>query len=309
MTVYSHSRLSSFENCPLQYRYRYVDRIRTGFESIEAFMGKRVHEVLEHVYGDLPRARAAGMHAALDLYDSLWSRHLTPAVKVVRPDLDTEYYRSVGARCIAGYWEKHFPFPIEPDRIIGVELKVELKLDDAGRFRMMGFVDRAQHAEPGIIEIHDYKTTATLPKEGSLRYDRQLPLYEIALRQRFPQTKEVRLIWHFLAHRAEAVETRTPQDLDQVKRKCISLIQTVEGARDFPAKKGPLCSWCDYQEMCPEWKGVKPVAPPAFPNGRPAEIPLPPRPQGSAAAPEPPASAPKPRGTKAAGPTGQLPLF
>jgi putative RecB family exonuclease len=329
LTVYSHSRLSSFENCPLQYRYRYIDRIRTGFESIEAFMGKRVHEVLEQVYRDLPRARAGGLPVALAAYERLWRESLTPNVRVIRPDLDVEYYRALGARCVAGYWERHFPFPIETDQIIGIELKVELALDAPGRFRMMGYVDRAQHAGPGVIEIHDYKTTATLPKEGSLRFDRQLPLYEIALRQRFPETKEVRLIWHFLAHDAGAIETRTAKDLDGVKSKCISLIQTVERARDFAPKKGPLCSWCDYQDVCPEWVGVKPAAPPAFPNGRPAEDSGPlgrfhlaaaprtdaaPRP-GEAVSPPTPASAPSapasPKRSRKRAPDtdAQLPLF
>jgi len=288
LTVYSHSRLSSFENCPLQYRYRYIDRIRTGFEGIEAFMGKRVHEVLEAVYRDLPKARAEGLEGALARYETLWSENLTPNVRVVRPDLDVEYYHAIGARCVASYWEKHFPFAVDPAQIIGIELKVEMSLDLSGRFRMMGFVDRAQHAGPGVIEIHDYKTTATLPKEGSLRFDRQLPLYEIALRQRFPETKEVRLIWHFLAHDTSAVETREPGDLDRVKKSCIGLIQTVEKAKEFGPKKGPLCAWCDYQEICPEWRGVKPTAAPAFPNGRP-EIPGPtlPRPKAAAASSRP----------------------
>jgi len=271
LPVYSHSRLSSFENCPLRYRYRYVDRIRTAFESIEAFTGKRVHEVLQQLYGDLDAARPAGLPVLLAAYERLWDRNYSQDVRVVRPDLDPEYYRRLGARCVGSYWERHYPFRIDPDQIIGLELKVELTLDPAGKFRLMGYVDRAQHAGPGIVEIHDYKTTATLPKEGSLRFDRQLPLYEIGLRQRFPETKEVRLIWHFLAHATEAIETRTSQDLDRVKRSTIGLIQQVERAREYPPRKGPLCAWCDYQDICPEWKGVRPVAPPAFPNGRPSD--------------------------------------
>lgn len=283
MPVYSHSRLSSFENCPLAYKYRYIDRIRTAWQSIEAFMGKCVHEVLEDLYKDLDRARKAGPEPYIEKFDAIWKAKLTPDVHVVRPDLDPEYYRDVGAACVKGYWERHHPFPIDPGKIIGVEMKVEMALDPDRRFRMMGFVDRAQHAEPGVIEIHDYKTSSSLPREGSLRFDRQLPLYEIALRQRFPQTQKVRLIWHFLAHGKEFVEERQEKDLDRVKRLCIDLIRTVESARDFPAKKGPLCSWCEHQDRCPEWKEARPTAAPAFPGGRP---PVPARP----AVAEPPAA-------------------
>lgn len=269
MPVYSHSRLSSWENCPLLYRYRYIDRVRTGLQSIEAFMGKCVHEVLEGLYRDLDRARSGGPGPYVAQFERIWKGKHTPNVRVIRPDLDAGYYRALGARCVRDYWERNHPFCIEPEKIIGLEMKVELTLDPQRRYRMIGFVDRVQHAEPGIIEIHDYKTSGSLPREGSLRFDRQLPLYEMALRERFPQTQEVRLIWHFLVHGAEFVERRTPRDLERLKRTCISLIQTVERARDFPAKKGPLCAWCEYQEICPEWEGSKPVASPAFPNGRP----------------------------------------
>ena len=37
MAVYSHSRLSTFETCPLQYKLRYVDKIKKEEEGIEAF--------------------------------------------------------------------------------------------------------------------------------------------------------------------------------------------------------------------------------------------------------------------------------
>ena len=45
MSTNSHSRLSTFEDCPLKYKYTYVDRLdRERRDSIEAFMGGLVHE-------------------------------------------------------------------------------------------------------------------------------------------------------------------------------------------------------------------------------------------------------------------------
>ena len=37
--TYSHSRLSNFENCPLKFQYRYILKIPSETESIEAFVG------------------------------------------------------------------------------------------------------------------------------------------------------------------------------------------------------------------------------------------------------------------------------
>ena len=43
MPTFSHSRLNAYENCPMQYRLRYVDKVDVPRrESIEAFLGKRV---------------------------------------------------------------------------------------------------------------------------------------------------------------------------------------------------------------------------------------------------------------------------
>ena len=47
---YSYSKLNCFNTCPQQYKIIYIDKVRKNDESIEAYMGKRVHEVLEWLY-------------------------------------------------------------------------------------------------------------------------------------------------------------------------------------------------------------------------------------------------------------------
>jgi ATP-dependent helicase/DNAse subunit B len=49
--IYSHSRLSSFEDCAKKFEYRYVLKLKRDTESIEGFVGKQVHKVLERLYG------------------------------------------------------------------------------------------------------------------------------------------------------------------------------------------------------------------------------------------------------------------
>ena len=47
---FSFSKINTYKNCPQKYKINYIDKIRKNHESIEAFMGKRVHEVLEWFY-------------------------------------------------------------------------------------------------------------------------------------------------------------------------------------------------------------------------------------------------------------------
>jgi len=50
MTIYSHSRLETQRNCPLKYKFNYIDKVKRKEESIEAFLGYCFHEVREIIY-------------------------------------------------------------------------------------------------------------------------------------------------------------------------------------------------------------------------------------------------------------------
>ena len=49
---YSYSKLSTYLNCPQKYKLSYLDKIKKKEESIEAFIGKVIHEVLEWLYNN-----------------------------------------------------------------------------------------------------------------------------------------------------------------------------------------------------------------------------------------------------------------
>jgi len=266
--VYSHSRISSFENCPLQYRYRYIDRIKTDVQGIEAFTGKLVHAVLEGLYGDLDRARAAGAGHFQDVFRDLWRRRYTPDVRIVRENMTAEDYLALGVRCIGTFYEQNHPF--DSGEVVGRETRVDFKLDTEGRYRMLGFIDRLDRVAEDTLEIHDYKT-GSLPRSGALQKDRQLTLYEIALRQRYPEIERFRHVWHYLAHGKRFEERRDEDYVQKTRIATIRAIQNIEATVDFPAKTSALCSWCDYRGICPEWAEGRPAAPEVRPAPAPEE--------------------------------------
>ena len=69
---YSHSRISCFENCPKQFHYRYVLRLPAESESIEAFAGKRVHEVLERLHRFVDRGMVPSLAKVLARFETMW---------------------------------------------------------------------------------------------------------------------------------------------------------------------------------------------------------------------------------------------
>ena len=249
MPVYSNSRLSAFEKCPLQYKYRYIDRIRTGTEGIEAFLGKRVHETLEKLYRDLLMSRLTSMDELVDFYHGRWDTEYSDNVTIVRTEYTAGHYRSIGDRCIANYYLHYEPF--DQSATLGLEERVHFALDPENKYRLQGFIDRLACAGPGIYEIHDYKTGSTLPSDQDLGRDRQLSLYQMAVQQRFPDAAEVRLIWHYLAFDQELRSSRTDRDLDLHRAKTARLIDRIEAATEYPPRESALCRWCEYRSICP----------------------------------------------------------
>ncbi|HXH27835.1 MAG TPA: PD-(D/E)XK nuclease family protein [Candidatus Polarisedimenticolia bacterium] len=252
MPIYSHSRLSSFEKCPLQYRFRYIDKIKRDTQGIEAFMGNRVHDVLERLYRDLLMAKRPTLEALVTRYHRLWEETYSDKVRIVKTEYTADHYRAVGERCVTQYYRHYEPF--DQATTLGLEERVEIALDGAARYRLQGYIDRLARAAPGVYEIHDYKTSSSLPSDADLRRDRQLSLYQMAVQTRFPDAREIRLIWHYLAFDQRLESRRTEEDLQTQRRDAMRLIDTIEAARDYPPRESPLCRWCEYRDICPVQK-------------------------------------------------------
>ena len=251
MTEYSHSRLSSFENCPRQFKYRYIDQIKVDTEGVEAFMGKRVHEILERLYHHVARnSRPPSLAQVLERYRQDWERSWHDKVLIVRKENPREYYLERGARCLENYYRGNYPFT--SGETVALEERLRLRLDTEGRYLLLGIVDRIVRGADGAFEIHDYKTGAYLPQQRSLDRDRQLALYQIGLEQTYPDVKEVELVWHYLIFNKTLRSRRSAEALGDLRRATITLIDAIEAESEFRARPGPLCRWCDYAGICPE---------------------------------------------------------
>jgi len=139
---------------------------------------------------------------------------------------------------------------------VGTEMNVSFSLDEAGKYKMQGYIDRLSKSPDGSYEIHDYKTSAYLPGKQQADKDRQLGLYQIGVQTRWPDIKNIRLIWHYLAHDTDLVSYRTADDITSLVENTKSLIDEIELAKDFPPKDSGLCQWCEYPDLCPRQKHI-----------------------------------------------------
>lgn len=248
-TVWSHSRLKTFEQCPLKFRYKYIEkRVAEEAETVEAHLGTIVHETLEKLYTDLRFQKRQSLEELLSWYHDHWKRSWSANITIVREDYGPENYEAMGEQFLRDYWKRYHPF--DQAKVIGLEQRVLVSLDG---HKLQGYIDRLASPADGIYEVHDYKTNATLPVEEQLKADRQLALYALAVKGMYQDARTVRLVWHFLASDKEVVLEKTDAELQRLKEETVALIERVEAAKSFPAKPSALCGWCEFKPVCPEW--------------------------------------------------------
>jgi len=252
MTVYSHSRLSSFEQCPQKYKLHYIDRVESEVEeSIEAFLGVRTHEALEKHYRDLQHQKMNSLDDILIFLNEEWEKNWNDSIVIVKKDYNQDHYRKMAEKFITDYYKRYEPF--NQSKTIALEDRILINLDESGDFKLQGYIDRLSEVKDGYYEIHDYKTNSRLPMPEYIEQDRQLALYSIGVKERYPDAKDIRLVWHFLAFNKELDSTRTDEELVELKRNTIELIDRIEREDKFPTKPSGLCDWCEYKPICRHW--------------------------------------------------------
>jgi len=269
MPTYSISRIGSFEQCPVKYKFRYIDKIKPEIPTtIEAFLGSRVHDALQKLYREKGKGTVMTLKWLLRYYNWIWDKKWEDSILIVKEGKTQDDYRREGERQLGVYYEAHEPF--DEGEILGLETWERLALDaddkdgkgkgegdgeaKKPRYSFHIRIDRLMDVGDGLYEVHDYKCGARMDIQERLDEDRQLAMYSLWVRERYADCKDVRLVWHFTAHGAEMESWRTEAQLAELKEQTLAQIREIEAAKEFPANVTPLCDWCEYKTNCPEWK-------------------------------------------------------
>jgi putative RecB family exonuclease len=249
MPIYSHSQLSMYQQCPLKYKLCYRDKIKRDIEGVEAFLGTIVHETLKKCYDDARLTRVNTLAELLAYYENIWQQNWHDDIIITKKDLGQEHYRALGRKLIEGYYRRHAPF--DADITIGTEMRINFRLEDSKKHRLIGYIDRLARTGDDVYEIHDYKTSAHLPTQEDADNDRQLGLYHVGIQRRWPDIKNISLIWHYLAFDRELVSSRSSEAISKLVTETGHLIDEIEAATHFLPQESGLCEWCEYPDLCP----------------------------------------------------------
>jgi len=251
MATYSHSRVSTFENCPYQYKLKYIDKEKPEVSNtIEAFMGDIVHQSLENLYKDKKFKKRISKASLIKFYRDLWSKKYSEDIKIVKDGLNADNYKKMGEKFLSDYYDKYKPF--EQLTILGLETQDRMTLSDGNQWHVR--IDKFACDDEGNYYVMDYKTNARMKDQEEADSDRQLAMYSIWVKDKFKDAKSVKLVWHMLAFNKEVISERTDEELERLQQEIIDKIKEIENAREFPRNVSALCDYCGFKNKCPSFK-------------------------------------------------------
>jgi len=272
-STFSPSSLSCFENCPKQYHFRYVEPLDVDHEGIEAFVGKRVHEILERLYRFVADGLVPSLARVVWRYQQNFLAQFDAArVRIVREGTDADWYRAQGVRGLENYYRRHYPF--DSDHTLGLEKPIRFDLDEDGRYALRGIIDRLVRARDGALEIHDFKTGRRVPPQDELDRDRQLGLYELGVREQLGESGEIRLVWHYVVPDQQRVSRRTPEQREALRERTLRSIDRIRAETEWTPRPSALCDWCEFRAHCPAFGGARPGPLPAPIPAEPGQLAL-----------------------------------
>ena len=251
-TSLSPSKISSFTDCPLAFRFEAVERIPSR-PTVATVKGTLVHSALERLMALDATQRDRG--AAAECLSA--ARAELPAdaewIELALPETDHAQFFADAERLVEAYFGLEDPTTIDPT---GLELHLEYTDPDSGML-LRGIIDRLETAPGGELIVTDYKTgRSPNPKYAQARMVGVHVYSYLVEKNRGQRPTRVQLL--YLGDQKVVADHPTDQSTRAIERKVRAIWEAIVTACDrerFEARVSPLCNWCDYRDYCPSQGG------------------------------------------------------
>ena len=263
LPVFSYSKMEVFKNCPLQYRYKYIEKKYTQDTSIALELGSLCHYVLEQK----GKMIVSGETVDYEELNDILMNGVTETDEKTKEEL-------LGINQLK---RKYFEVWHEADNASGASYDEKIKLFDKvlhnemeetdwkptyfekpfefvwdNKVILKGFIDRID-TKDGQYRTVDYKTSKKIYEQSKLATSLQFGVYALAILNEFgvlPIESEYRFI--LIDDKQYALTKGWENRLIKAMDKVFGDIEASEKKSVFVPKPSPLCHWCNFCQTNPE---------------------------------------------------------
>ena len=263
LPVFSYSKMEVFKNCPLQYRYKYIEKKYSQDTSIALELGSLCHYVLEQK----GKMIVSGETVDYEKLNDILMNGVTETDEKTKEKL-------LGVNQLK---RKYFEVWHEADNASGASYDEKIKLFDKvlhnemeetdwkptyfekpfefvwdNKVILKGFIDRID-TKDGQYRTVDYKTSKKVYEQSKLATSLQFGVYALAILNEFgvlPIESEYRFI--LIDDKQYALTKGWEKRLIKAMDKVFGDIEVSEKKSVFVPKPSPLCHWCNFCQTNPE---------------------------------------------------------
>ena len=233
----SYSAISTYRECPLQYKLIYIDKLKRLPKPYFSF-GRSLHKATEYFYSGMFTAPPS-LSDLLKYYEKNWES------EGFESKGDEQKHFELGKKILKEFYEinsKDYKIPIAVEYNFNIDLNGVV---------LTGIIDRVDKLPSGNLEIIDYKSGKRFPSINELNKDLQLSIYHIAAEKIWGVLPEKLTIYHLRSNTTFSTHIK-PDQIKKTIEIVFDVLNDIE-KRKFEAKESPLCSFCDFPQYCPNF--------------------------------------------------------
>lgn len=259
--MYSFSQLQTYKQCPLKYRYQYIDKVpkKIAPQSPYLLLGSAVHHALEMLYKKIQYRSHVSKESLFEWY-SIYRNNEIDREQIVFPaEKFEQHFFERWKSYLVWYYEQYMPFSWA--KILMNEWFLTFWLDESQNIKWRGVIDRLEMQDNMFI-IHDYKTNTSLSSYNT--HKEQMSLYALWVQQKYPSSSgKIVASLHYLHFAQQDTWTIAQRDIQAIQQSYITQVHTINQYRfaynmwdmdAFVPKKTKACRFCSYKALCPAWQ-------------------------------------------------------
>lgn len=254
----SHSAITTYQQCPLRYRFKYVDGIPERFVSSNLIFGGAIHSALEFHFTELLCGNdPPTQDLLLDVFQDAW-RDRSEDCEDIRfgKSEDHTSLSALADRMLTAFREN--PASASNDTVIGIEEELRGELIP-GVPDLLARIDLLTTTSDALV-ITDFKTARSRWSQNQAENSSsQLLLYSELARRLLPG-------WNVKLRFLVLTKTKTPTveafDVDVSQHRVHRITKAVEhtwraieAGHFYPAPSPMNCPTCPYRSACNAWTG------------------------------------------------------
>lgn len=257
----SYSSLSLYENCPYQYKRKYIEKNYTDCSTLALEMGTLVHGVMEEkMEPNNKKTREYLDNILQNGYVGGTARDSFLGLK----DLQKKYYDTYGdpaRKSGLTYKQKLLNLeerlldedengvnnPLNEWNMFETEMEFEIEFHNV---KIGGFIDKIEINQNGDFKISDYKTSDSIFDDSKIKTALQMYIYAEAIKDKYGKYPiEFEYDFILLGQKQQAMSKGWEKRGQKKLTKIIDNMMEDYRTGIFIPKPAPLCYWCDYNEI------------------------------------------------------------